>query len=149
MTITEETADPRRWITLAVLLGAVTIVIVDNTVLVVAVPTIQREFHTTLPSLQWVLSGYSLVFASLLIIGGRLGDLYGARRMFMIGAGTFGVGSFIASISHSVPQMVVGEAVIEGIGASVMMSATVGILSNTFRGPERSMAFAVWGTCVG
>ena len=145
----EEPADPRRWITLAVLLCSVTIVIVDNTVLVVAVPTIQKEFHTTLPSLQWVLSGYGLVFASLLIIGGRLGDLYGARRMFMIGAGTFGVGSLIASASHSVPQMVLGEAVIEGVGAALLTPATVGILSNTFRGSERSTAFAVWGTCVG
>jgi EmrB/QacA subfamily drug resistance transporter len=147
--VDEEPLDPRRWITLAVLLGAVTIVIVDNTVLVVAVPTIQHEFRTSLTSLQWVLSGYSLVFASLLIIGGRLGDLYGARRMFMIGAGTFGVGSLIASAAHSVPQMVVGEAIIEGVGAALLMPATIGILSNTFRGPERATAFAVWGTCVG
>jgi EmrB/QacA subfamily drug resistance transporter len=149
MTVAEEPVDLRRWITLAVLLGAVTIVIVDNTVLVVAVPTIQEEFDTTLPSLQWVLSGYSLVFASLLIIGGRLGDLYGARRMFMIGAGLFGVGSLIASAANSVPQMVVGEAIIEGIGAALLMPATLGILSNTFRGPERATAFALWGTCVG
>jgi len=147
--ITEPAPDPKRWVTLVVLLLAMAIIVLDNTVLTVAVPTILRDFHTTLSSLQWVLSGYSLVFATLLIIGGRLGDLYGARRMFIVGAATFGVGSFIASISHSVPQMVVGEAIIEGIGASLLMPATVGILSNTFRGPERTMAFATWGTAIG
>ena len=62
----------------------------DSTVLNVAIPTILREFHTTLPSLQWVITGYSLTFAALLIIGGRLGDIFGARRMFIIGAALFG-----------------------------------------------------------
>ena len=77
---------------------AVVIAALDTTVLNVAIPTILREFDTTLPSLQWVITGYSLTFAALLIIGGRLGDIFGARRMFIVGAALFGVGSLLASI---------------------------------------------------
>src|SRR5215469_13504729 len=77
--------DPRRWVTLAIVLIATLIVVLDNTVLNVAVPTILHDFHTTLPSLEWVITGYALTFATLLIIGGRLCDVYGTRRIFIIG----------------------------------------------------------------
>ena len=126
--------DPRRWFAAAVVIVSVAIPVLDNTMLNVAIPTILREFHTDLPSLQWVITGYSLTFATLLIIGGRLGDMYGHRRMFMIGAAIFGVGSLLASVSHSVPTLVLGEAIIEGIGASLMIPATLSILSTTFAG---------------
>jgi len=141
--------DPRRWIAAAVVIVSVAIPVLDNTILNVAIPTILREFHTDLPSLQWVITGYSLTFATLLIIGGRLGDMYGHRRMFMVGAGIFGVGSLIASVSHSVPTLVLGEAIIEGIGASLLIPATLSILSTTFVGAERAVAFAAWGTVAG
>jgi AcrR family transcriptional regulator len=78
--------DPRRWITLTIVIISAFIVVLDNTVLNVAIPTILREFHTTLPSLEWVVTGYALTFATFLIIGGRLGDVYGHRRVFVIGA---------------------------------------------------------------
>jgi EmrB/QacA subfamily drug resistance transporter len=142
-------ADPRRWITLAIVVLSLIIVVLDSTVLNVAIPTILRDFDTQLPSLQWVLTGYSLTFATLLIIGGRLGDIYGARRMFIIGAALFGVGSLLASEATSVPTLLVGESIIEGIGASLMMPATLAILSTTFDGPERAKAFAVWGATAG
>ena len=141
--------DPRRWITLGILLLAVLIAGLDSTVLNVAIPTILKEFHTTLPSLQWVVTGYSLTFAALLIIGGRLGDLYGARRMFIIGAALFGVGSLLASLSQGVVSLVIGEAIIEGTGASLMLPATMGILSGTFKGRERATAFSAWGAVIG
>lgn len=141
--------DPRRWITLAIMLIAVLIAGLDSTVLNVAIPTILREFHTTLPSLQWVITGYSLTFAALLIIGGRLGDIFGARRMFIIGAALFGLGSLIASLSSGVPSLVIGEAVIEGTGASLMLPATMSIMSSTFVGRERATAFSAWGAVLG
>jgi len=141
--------DPRRWVTLAIIIISLLIVVLDSTVLNVAIPTILRELHTELPTLQWVLTGYSLTFATLLVIGGRLGDIYGPRRMFIIGAALFGIGSLIASESTSVGMLLLGEAVIEGIGASLMMPATLAILSNTFDGPERAKAFAVWGATAG
>jgi len=141
--------DPTRWVTLAIVLLAAFIVVLDNTVLNVAIPTILREFRTTLPALEWVVTGYALTFATLLIIGGRLGDIYGHRRIFIIGAALFGAGSFIASVATSVPQLVVGEAIIEGIGASLMLPATIALLSGTFHGRERATAFAAWGASAG
>ncbi len=141
--------DPRRWVALLVVLLAAFIVVLDNTVLNVAIPTIRSDFHTTLPSLLWVVTGYALTFATLLIIGGRLGDIYGHRRIFIIGAALFGIGSFVASISTSVAQLVAGEAIIEGIGASLMLPSTLAILSTTFKGRERATAFAAWGATAG
>lgn len=145
----DEGLDPRRWVTLTIILTAVLIAALDSTVLNVAIPTILREFDTTIPALQWVITGYSLTFAALLIIGGRLGDIFGARRMFVVGAVLFGVGSLIASLSHGVVTLVIGEAVIEGMGASLMLPATMGILSSTFHGRERATAFATWGAVMG
>ena len=141
--------DPRRWITLTIVIISAFIVVLDNTVLNVAIPTILREFHTTLPSLEGVITGYALTFATFLIIGGRLGDVYGHRRVFVIGAALFGVGSLLASVSHSVGMMIIGEAIIEGIGASLMLPATLAILSTTFHGRERATAFAAWGATAG
>ncbi len=141
--------DPRRWITLTIVIVSAFIVVLDNTVLNVAIPTIIRDFHTTLPSVEWVITGYALTFATLLIIGGRLGDVYGHRRIFIIGAGLFGVGSGLASVSHSVGVMILGEAIIEGIGASLMLPATLAILSMTFHGRERATAFATWRATAG
>ncbi len=144
-----DTPDPRRWFTLTIIITSVLIVALDTTVLSVAIPTILRDLDTTLPSLQWVITGYSLTFASLLIIGGRLADLFGARRTFIIGAALFGAGSLLASLAQSVPILILGEAIIEGMGASLMMPATLGILSSTFHGRERATAFAMWGATAG
>jgi EmrB/QacA subfamily drug resistance transporter len=142
-------ADRRRWIALAIAILSAFIVVLDNTVLNVAIPTILRDLDTTLPSLQWVITGYSLTFATFLIIGGRLGDVYGHRRIFIVGAALFGVGSLLAASSTSVAYLIVGEAVIEGIGASLLLPATLAILSSTFRGRERATAFAAWGATAG
>jgi EmrB/QacA subfamily drug resistance transporter len=127
----------------------VILIAVDTSVLNVSIPTILRELDTTVPSLQWVITGYSLTFASLLIIGGRLGDIYGHRRLFVIGASLFGLGSLLASEAHSVGVLILGEAVIEGIGAALMTPATLAILSTTFKGRERATAFAAWGATAG
>ena len=129
-------SDIRRWVTLGIVLMSTLIIVLDNTVLSVAIPTILAEFHTTLPSLEWVITGYSLTFATFLIIGGRLGDVHGQRRMFIIGAALFTAGSLLASLSWNVASLVVGEAIIEGVGASLMLPATLALLSNTFQGRE-------------
>jgi EmrB/QacA subfamily drug resistance transporter len=142
-------ADPKRWLALVVLSSSLFIIVLDNTIVNVAVPTIIRELHTDVSSMQWVISGYSLVFASLLISFGRIGDVIGRRRLFFLGATLFGLGSFIASESTSLGQLLVGESLIEGIGAAMMLPSTLAIISATFQGRERGAAFAVWGAVAG
>src|ERR1700754_2107586 len=93
-----QTEGPRKWLALVVLSSALFIIVLDNTILNVAVPTIVRELNTSVSALQWVISGYSLVFASLLISLGRVGDIIGRRRLFIIGAALFAAGSLIASL---------------------------------------------------
>jgi len=141
--------DPKRWIALVILSASLFIIVLDNTILNVAVPTIIREFHTEVSSMQWVISGYSLVFASLLISFGRLGDIIGRRKLFFAGAALFAVGSLVASLSHSVLQLFLGESLLEGVGAAMMLPATLSIISATFQGRERGVAFAVWGSVAG
>ena len=141
--------DRGRWVSLAIVLVAAFIVVLDTTVLNVSIPTIIRELDSTLGAVEWVVTGYALTFATFLIIGGRLGDIYGHRRIFMVGVSLFGIGSFIASISTSVAMLIVGEAIIEGLGAALMLPATIAIMSGTFKGKERAKAFAAWGAIAG
>jgi EmrB/QacA subfamily drug resistance transporter len=145
----ERELDPRRWITLGVLVITVVLVAMDTSVLNVSIPTMLRDLDTTVPSLEWVIAGYSLTFASLLIIGGRLGDIFGHRRLFVIGVSLFGLGSLIAALSPTVAWLILGEAVIEGIGAALMVPSTLALLSSIFHGRERATAFAAWGAAAG
>jgi EmrB/QacA subfamily drug resistance transporter len=108
-----------------------------------------REFHASLSSVQWVITGYSLVFGSLLVVGGRLGDVHGHRRTFVIGCALFGLGSLLATLSWSVPSLFVGEAIVEGIGASLMLPAALAMISTGFHGRDRATAFAMLGAAAG
>src|SRR5437016_956886 len=96
----------RKWGALVVLSLALAIIILDTTILNVAFSSIIRDLHTDIKSLQWVITAYSLILAALTITGGRLGDIFGRKRMFVVGASLFAVGSFVASISNSVPMLI-------------------------------------------
>ena len=135
----------KKWVTLVVLSLALAIIIIDTTLLNVSLSSIIKDLHTDIQSLQWVISGYSLTLAALTITGGRFGDLFGRKNMFVLGAILFAIGSYITSISTTIPVMIAGEAIIEGIGAALMMPATSSLLVATFRGRERALAFGVWG----
>jgi EmrB/QacA subfamily drug resistance transporter len=141
--------DPRRWFAAAVVIVSVLIPVLNTTILYVALVPIGRELRADLPSLQWVITGYSLTFATFVIIGGRLGDMFGHRRTFIAGVTLFGFGSLIAGFANSVVTLFIGEAVIQGIGASLMLPATLAILATTFTGHERVRAFAWWGAVAG
>lgn len=141
--------DWKRWLVLPVLLSAIALVVIGNTVVNVALPTMVRELDSDLLTMQWVVTGYALVFATFLVIGGRLGDIFGARRMFMSGAVLFGVGSIFGATAPNVALLLVGEALIKGMGAALLMPASLSLVSNTFRGSERATAFAAWGAVVG
>src|SRR5438105_8328216 len=135
----------RKWGNLMMLSLALAIIIVDSTLLNVSLSTLVRELHTNLQSLQWVISAYALMLAALTVTGGRMGHLFGRKRMFKLGAVIFVLGAVVASISHSVAVLLLGESIIEGIGAALMMPATASLLVAKYRGHERAIAFGIWG----
>lgn len=149
--LTERTQDTgeakgfKKWAPLFVLSLALAIIILDTTILNVTLRTIINDLGTTIQKIQWVITTYSLILAAFTITGGRLGDIFGRKRMFVLGAVIFAVGSFITSISGNVGMMIAGEAVIEGIGAALMMPATVSLLRSSYKGRELAVAFGIWG----
>lgn len=140
---------PRKLAIIFVLSLALAIIIIDTTLLNVSLATIIQDFQTDIQSIQWVITAYSLTLAALTITGGRIGDLFGRKRMFVAGAVIFAIGSFIASISQNVPTMIVGESLVEGIGAALMMPATASLLVSNFSGKQRALAFGIWGGVAG
>lgn len=144
-----EISSLRKWGGLAVLSLALAIIIIDTTLINVSLRTIVTDLGTTVHSLQWVITGYALTLSAFTIAGGRLGDLFGRKRMFMIGAVTFACGSLTAATAHSITQLMIGASLIEGLGAAMMMPATASLLLATFQGRERAIAFGVWGGVAG
>src|SRR6266436_1578455 len=124
----------KKWAPLFVLSFALTIIVLDTTILNVSLKNIIQDLHTDVQSIQWVITAYSLMLAAFTITGARFGDFFGRKRMFILGAIIFAIGSFIASISQSVGIMVVGEAIIEGIGACLMLPATTSLLVSNYQG---------------
>ena len=137
-----------KWLPLIVLSSALMIIIIDTTVLNVSIRNILHDLDTNVQSIQWVISAYSLTLAALTITGGRLGDLFGRKRMFIVGALLFALGSFITSIAPNITWVIIGNAIIEGIGAALMMPATAALLVNEYKGKDRALAFAIWGGVV-
>lgn len=135
----------RKWLPLFTMGLAVVIIVLDTTLLNVSLSTIVRELHTNIRSLQWVITAYSLTLAALTITGGRLGDLFGRKRMFVVGAVIFAAGSMLASLATSVPMLIVGESIVEGVGAALMLPATASLLVASYRGKDRSLALGIWG----
>jgi EmrB/QacA subfamily drug resistance transporter len=139
----------QKWLPLIILSLGFTIIILDTTILNVSLRTIINDLHTNIQSIQWVITAYSLMLASFTVTGGRLGDLFGRKKMFMLGAVIFAIGSFIASISPSVGVLIAGEAIIEGVGAALMMPATMSLIVSNYKGRDRQIGFGVWGAIAG
>lgn len=136
----------RKWIPLVVLALALSIIIIDTTILNVSIKAIITDLNTTVQNLQWVIAAYSLTLAAFTITGGRLGDLYGHKKMFMLGAILFAIGSGMAAASQNFGMLLAGESIIEGFGAALMMPATAALLVSTYQGRDRAVAFGVWGS---
>lgn len=133
----------RRWKILAVLCTSLMVVIVGNTALNVALPTLARELGATTSAQQWMVDGYGLVFAGLLLTAGTLGDRYGRKGALQIGLLVFLAGSLFAAFMDSASGVIAGRAVM-GFGAAFVMPATLSILTNVFPPEERGKAIAIW-----
>jgi EmrB/QacA subfamily drug resistance transporter len=133
----------RRWKTLAVLSLSLVIIGLDNTILNVALPTLQDEFDAPPSQLQWMVDSYLLVFAGLLLVFGTLGDRFGRKLALQAGVSIFGLASLGALVADSADQVIVVRAAM-GVGAALIMPATLSIIANVFTGEERGKAIAVW-----
>ncbi len=137
------TDENRRWWTLGAMCFALFMMMLDNTVVNVALPSIQRDLHASLSSLEWTINAYTLTLAVLLVTGGRLGDIFGRRKIFLIGVLIFGVSSAIIGLSPNGGILVAFRAV-QGIGAAFMMPATLSIITQSFPPEQRGMAIGTW-----
>jgi EmrB/QacA subfamily drug resistance transporter len=133
----------RRWWTLGAMCFALFMIMLDNTVVNVALPSIQKDLHSSISGLEWTVNAYTLSFAVLLVTGGRLGDIFGRRRMFLFGVVVFGLSSAFIGLSQTEAWLVTGR-VVQGVGAAFMMPATLSIITNAFPPHERGKAIGTW-----
>lgn len=143
------TPDPKRWKALAVLGIAYLMVVLDVSIVNVALPSIQTDLNFSPENLQWVISGYALTFGGLLLLGGRIGDLLGRRKLFMIGLGLFAVTSLVAALSVS-SGMLIAARLLQGAAGAILSPSVFSIVSVTFEeGAERNKALGILGGIAG
>src|SRR5690349_25006451 len=137
------TEHNRKWWTLAAMCFALFMVMLDNTVVNVALPSIQNDLGASLSSLEWTVNAYTLTFAVLMVTGGRLGDIFGRRRVFLFGVVVFGISRAAIGLAPNDTVLVTFRAV-QGIGAAFMMPATLSIITQAFPPEQRGMAIGTW-----
>ncbi|MGW0040804.1 MFS transporter [Rhodococcus sp. NPDC003348] len=140
-------ADRRTWIGLGVLAAGLSMIVVDGTIVGVALPVIIDDLDMDLTDAQWVNSVYSVVFAALLLTAGRLGDRLGRRSMFIAGVLVFLLGSVLAALAGSASALIAAR-VVQGVGGAFVLPTTLSSVNATFRGRDRVIAFAVWGAVI-
>jgi MFS family permease len=147
-TAAEEAAYQRRWIALLLLSLSLTLIIIDSTIVNIAFPAIRKTFGASFADAEWVNSIYSLVFGAALITWGKLGDQYGRRNIFVAGAVVFVLGSLGSGLAPSIASLILFRA-LQGMGGAMMSPSTLSIVSSTFQGRERGIAFGIWGGTAG
>jgi EmrB/QacA subfamily drug resistance transporter len=138
----------RKWWTLLVVCAGIFMLLLDLTIIVVALPDIQTELHAGFGDLQWTVSAYALTLASLLLTTGSLADRYGRRLMFTGGLIIFTAGSLACGLAQSPVMLIISRAA-QGVGGAILMSTSLALLAATFHGRERGVAFGVWGAVTG
>src|SRR5206468_484838 len=145
----EENVDTRRWLGRAVIVAAQFMVVLDIAIVNVALPSIKTDLHFSETSLQWVITAYSIFFGGVLLLGGRLADLLGRRRLFVAGLLLFTVMSLLDGLAWSESSLILFRA-LQGLGAALLAPAALSILTTTFReGRERNLALGIWGAASG
>jgi len=141
--------DRRRWIALAVIVAAQFMVVLDVAIVNVALPSIKTDLHFSQESLQWVITAYSIFFGGVLLLGGRLADLLGRRRLFIAGLLLFTISSLLDGLAWSEGSLIAFRS-LQGLGAALLSPAALSILTTTFReGRERNLALGIWGAASG
>src|SRR5713101_5641500 len=144
-----ELHDRKRWIALAVIVAAQFMVVLDVAIVNVALPSIKNDLHFTQESLQWVITAYSILFGGVLLLGGRMADLLGRRRLFMAGLALFTVSSLLDGLAWSEGSLIAFRA-LQGLGGALLAPAALSILTTMFReGRERNLALGIWGAASG
>ena len=143
-----EDGDPRRWVALAVVLVAGFMQLVDISIVNVAIPSIQRDLDATYSQIQWVLAGYQLAFAVTLITGGRLGDIFGRKRLFMLGMAGFTLASALCGLAQN-PEMLIGSRFLQGVMGAVMFPQVLSVIQVAFPPRQRGAAFGIFGATIG
>jgi EmrB/QacA subfamily drug resistance transporter len=144
----DATPDRRRWIGLVVISIAVALIIVDSTIVNVAIPSVVDDLGITSTQVQWVQESYTLVFAALLLVFGTLADRFGRRRMLLVGVTIFALSSVVAALAPGGDALIAAR-VVQGVGGAMILPTTLSLINATFRGRERGIAFAVWGSTIG
>jgi EmrB/QacA subfamily drug resistance transporter len=143
------TEDRRRWLALAVIVAAQFMVVLDVAIVNVALPSIRTDLHFSQEGLQWVITAYAIFFGGVLLLGGRLADLLGRRRLFMAGLLLFTVSSLLDGLAWSESSLIAFRS-LQGLGAALLSPAALSILTTTFReGRERNLALGIWGAASG
>src|ERR1700757_1934384 len=141
--------DRRRWLILSVLVLAQFMVVLDVAIVNVALPTIKNDLHFSEDGLQWVITAYSILFGGVLLLGGRMADLLGRRRVFMAGLSIFTVFSLLDGLAWSSSSLIVFRG-LQGLGAALLAPAALSILTTTFKeSRERNVALGIWGAASG
>jgi EmrB/QacA subfamily drug resistance transporter len=136
-------SENRRWWTLGAVAFGLFMIMLDNTVVNVALPSIQRDLGVGLSELQWIVTGYALTFAALMLTGGKLADHYGRRLIFVVGLAVFTLASLGCGLAES-GEMLIAARVVQGAGAALMNPSTLSIISATFPPEQRGMAIGIW-----
>src|SRR6266496_210135 len=141
--------DSRRWFALAVVVAAQFMVVLDVAIVNVALPSIKTDLHFSQQNLQWVITAYAILFGGVLLLGGRLADVLGRRRVFMAGLGLFSISSLLCGLSWSEGSLI-GFRAMQGLGGALFAPAGLSILMTTFaEGSERNRALGIWGAASG
>jgi EmrB/QacA subfamily drug resistance transporter len=135
--------EARKWWTLAAVAFGLFMIMLDNTVVNVALPAIAADLQVGLSELEWIVTGYALTFASLMLTGGKLADLLGRRLIFIVGLAIFTLSSLVCGLAGS-GEMLIGARVVQGAGAALMNPATLSIIAATFPPRQRGMAIGIW-----
>src|SRR6266508_4451882 len=142
-------ADKHRWLALAVIVAAQFMVVLDVAIVNVALPSIKTDLHFSQESLQWIVTAYAILFGGVLLLGGRLADLLGRRRLFIAGVALFTVASLLDGLAWSEGSLIAFRS-LQGLGAALLSPAALSILTTTFQeGRERNLALGIWGAASG